>query len=179
MGYFDALTSSSFKTAKDGRTLFCPWGILGRAYVIPSEDDLQRLHRGVKTFMVIALPLVWAAVAFKGMVAGLIALPVTTIPYVIWVTVECRRLEPSDEKMSLDESLERQARHHGVPTLVLLLIASLIFVWLGVLMFLVDPSKRLLGGTTVLFFGLAGVVFGRMLAIRDRPDRSGRNDPSD
>ncbi len=37
MGYFEALTSSSFKTTKGGQKLFFPWGTLGRGYVIPSE----------------------------------------------------------------------------------------------------------------------------------------------
>ena len=43
MGYFDALTSSYFKTTPDGRKLFFPWGVLGRGYTIDSEQDYERL----------------------------------------------------------------------------------------------------------------------------------------
>ncbi len=35
MGYFDGLTSGSFKTAEDGRRLFFPWGVLGSGYALP------------------------------------------------------------------------------------------------------------------------------------------------
>ena len=45
MGYFDALTSSYFKTAADGRKLFFPWGVLGRGYLFDSDRDYERLRR--------------------------------------------------------------------------------------------------------------------------------------
>jgi hypothetical protein len=41
----DALTNSSFKTTKDGRRFFFPWGVLGRGYLIPNEQDFDRLRR--------------------------------------------------------------------------------------------------------------------------------------
>ena len=50
MGYFDRLTSSYFRTGKDGRRLFYPRGAMGRGYVVPSEDEYQRLHRIAKIF---------------------------------------------------------------------------------------------------------------------------------
>jgi hypothetical protein len=49
MGFFNALTSSGFKTGQDGRKLFFPWGVLGRGYIIDSEratsgcDDKSKL----------------------------------------------------------------------------------------------------------------------------------------
>ena len=58
MGYFDGLTSGSFKTAQDGRRLFFPWGVLGSGYAIASEQDYQRLRRQVKAYMVAMLVLV-------------------------------------------------------------------------------------------------------------------------
>ena len=45
MGYFDALTSGYFKTTPEGRKLFFPWGVLGRAYAIDSQQDYERLRR--------------------------------------------------------------------------------------------------------------------------------------
>ena len=55
MGYFDALTSSAFKTADDGGKLFFPWGTLGRGYVLGSDEDYLRLRRQIKIFMIAAL----------------------------------------------------------------------------------------------------------------------------
>jgi hypothetical protein len=33
MGYFDALTSSSFKKDESGKTVFYPWGVLGKGHI--------------------------------------------------------------------------------------------------------------------------------------------------
>jgi len=50
VGYFDAVTSSSFKTTEDGRRLFFPWGTLGRGYVIGSDKEFGRLRSCVKAY---------------------------------------------------------------------------------------------------------------------------------
>jgi hypothetical protein len=55
MGYFDALASSSFKIAQDGRRLFFPYGVLGRGYVIGSEQDFKRLEREIKIVTIVSL----------------------------------------------------------------------------------------------------------------------------
>ena len=44
MGYFDALTSGTFKTTPDGKRLFFPWGTLGRGYIVGTETDYERLR---------------------------------------------------------------------------------------------------------------------------------------
>jgi hypothetical protein len=58
MGYFDALSSASFKTSHDGRRLFFPWGVLGRGYVIEYEQDAKRIEQEIKIFMIVALILI-------------------------------------------------------------------------------------------------------------------------
>jgi hypothetical protein len=58
MGYFDALTSGYCKTAPDGRKLFFPRGVLGRAYAIDSQQDYERLRRQVKTYTIVSLVLI-------------------------------------------------------------------------------------------------------------------------
>ena len=58
MGYFDALASSSFKIAQDGRRLFFPWGIFGSGYVIGPEEAFVRLRQQVKIYHIISLSLI-------------------------------------------------------------------------------------------------------------------------
>ncbi len=48
MRYFDALTNAYFKTDKDGRTLFFPWGALGHGYALASPEAAQKLRRQIK-----------------------------------------------------------------------------------------------------------------------------------
>ena len=52
-GYFDALISGYFKTARDGRKLFYPWGAMGRGYAIASDRDYERLRRRIKIYQVV------------------------------------------------------------------------------------------------------------------------------
>src|SRR4051812_7202496 len=58
VGYFDALTSSSFKTTPDGRRLFFPWGTFGHGYIIGSEPEFRRLQRQLRIYLIVALSLI-------------------------------------------------------------------------------------------------------------------------
>jgi hypothetical protein len=168
MGYFDALTSSSFKTTDDGRRLFFPWGTLGRGYDIPSEEELERLRRHVKAYMVVSLPLIIVAVTWKGFLGGVALMPVLIVPYVLWTQSQCRRLSRTDEKLTLSESVAGQARAHSTVGLWLLELGALTFVGAGVLILLLDPSNWLLAGGSIAFFGLCAVMFALMLINKRR-----------
>jgi hypothetical protein len=170
MGYFNALTSSSFKTAQDGRVHFFPWGILGRGYVIPSEEQHRRLRGGVMTFMLISIPLIILANVWSGIRASAIVLAATCIPYAIWAWSVCRRLEPSSERMSMDENLRIQARHHSTLMLVLLLITAYVFAGISLLMMMVDPRQRLFGAVLFVLSAFAVFVMGRMLGLKNSSD---------
>jgi len=63
MGYFDGLTSGYFKTARDGRRLFFPWGVWGRGYVVGSELDYERLRGQIKIFVIAGMALMLGSVA--------------------------------------------------------------------------------------------------------------------
>jgi len=44
MGYFEAIAASSFTTDAGGRHLFFPWGVFGKGYIVPTEDDYLHLR---------------------------------------------------------------------------------------------------------------------------------------
>jgi hypothetical protein len=58
MAYLDSLTNGYFKTARDGRKLFLPWGMFGRCYVIASEEDYERLKLQIKVYAIAMLLLI-------------------------------------------------------------------------------------------------------------------------
>jgi hypothetical protein len=64
VGYLDALASSLFKTAPDGRKVFFPLG-LGRGYAIVSEHDYRRLKQQIKIYMVSLVLLLGLATPFR------------------------------------------------------------------------------------------------------------------
>jgi peptidoglycan/LPS O-acetylase OafA/YrhL len=55
MGFLDAICEGSFVRKPDGRTLFFPWGALGRGYLIPSEERCRRMRRECKILFVVNL----------------------------------------------------------------------------------------------------------------------------
>lgn len=174
MGYLDALTSSSFKTTEDGRKLFFPWGTVGRGYAIPSEAEFERLCRSVKAYMVISLPLIILAVTWKGVLGGSAILPLLIVPYVLWAQSQCRRLQRTEETLTLSESMAGHARVHSTVGLWLLELAALAFVGAGALILVLDPSNWLIAAASIGLFGLWAAVFSRMLFNKRREVRSSR-----
>jgi hypothetical protein len=166
VGYFEALTSSSFKTTPDGRRLFFPWGPLGRGYVIASEQDYERLRQQIKTFLVVGLVAIIGFSVLQIYVAASIVTAFLMGFYLLWMRSLLSRLQRSDERLSLQESMTTQARLHSGAVLWLLEIASLVFVGGGVLILIATPADWLIALAAIVFFGLCAVAVGRMLVLR-------------
>jgi len=174
MGYFDALTSSCFKTAQDGRRLFFPFGILGRGYVIASEQDYERLRSRLKVYTAVGLVLIIGSGALLGY-AGSFAIALVLIAfYIVWLRYLLRGLQSSNESLSLKDSTTSQALAHNAVTLWLLEVGALAFVVLGIVILAVNPRNWLIAITSIVFFGLCAASFTRMLMLRRRSQpRSG------
>jgi hypothetical protein len=165
MGYFDALTSGSFKTAPDGGRLFFPWGIWGRGYALASEQDYQRLQRQIKIYYIVSMALIIGPAVANISVAVIIAALLLGF-YLVWMLSLLHRLQPSDERLSLQESMTTQAHLHSAAGLWLLEIVALAFVCGGVLILIFDRSNWLIALPSIGFFGLCAAVFARMLVLR-------------
>ena len=168
MGYFDALTSGSFKTTQDGRRLFFPWGVLGRGYSIANEQDYLRLRQQVKGYLIVSMVLMIGSQPFGGYLVVVAIAALCTTLYLAWVWYVLRRLNISDEKLSLQESMTTQARAHGMVGLWLLEIGALAFVGCGILILVVDPRQWLVALASIGFFGLCAAKITRMLVLRRR-----------
>jgi Ca2+/Na+ antiporter len=168
MGYFDGLTSGSFKTAQDGRRLFFPWGVLGSGYAIAGEQDYQRLRRQVKAYMVVTLVLVIASGMYEPYLAPLAAAALLVCIYLAWMWRVLPRLQRSDERLSLQESMTSQASTHGAVSLWLLEIVSIALVVAGVAMLVFEPGSRLTALACTAFFGLCAAKIARLLVLRRR-----------
>jgi len=166
MGYFDALTSSSFKTTKDGRKLFFPWGTLGRGYLIPTEEEYEKLRRKVKVYFIISLPIIIILVNRLNILGDLILLLVLTLPYLFWAYKQSRKLEPSNEKYTYKQSFSTQAREYNAATLWRLEIGSLAFVAAGIFILVKDSQNWPIALASIAFFGLGAIVFGKMILVR-------------
>jgi hypothetical protein len=185
MGYFNALTSSSFKTTSDGRRLFFPWGLWGRGYVIGSEPEYNQLWRRVKTYLVaavgtlivnsIAAGVVAGVPALQVYPAGLVVATVATVLgvfyiafYIAWVPYLIRGLQPSPERLTLRDSVANQAREHSTMMLWTMEFVSIGVVGGGMFLLVSRPAMWPVATAGIVFFGLGAALFARMLIVRKR-----------
>jgi hypothetical protein len=170
MGYLDALTVYYFKTDRDERRVYSPMTFRGRGYVIGSERDFQRLHRQLKTGTLAALVLIIGC-GLVSTLASYVAAALILVFYAIWSRYRIRGMQPSEERLerlSLKERLALQACAHSARSLWFLEISSLVFVCGSILMFFVDPDKKLVASAWLMFCGSGAVLFGYQLMLRQR-----------
>jgi hypothetical protein len=167
-GYFNALTSNYFKITPDGRRLFYPWGAVSRGYAIPSEEHYVRLHRRIKIYNIVSLVAIIGASVAQYYLASFVIAALVIAAYAAWTPYLVRGLQPSDVRLSRQESMTTQARMHGAVGLWLLQIASLVFVAGGVAMLVLEPDRWLTALAGIVFFGLCAAVGARMLMLRRR-----------
>ena len=171
MGYFDALTSGTFKTTPDGKRLFFPWGTLGRGYIVGTETDYERLRSQVKTSLAVGRVVIIVLTGTHAYQLGFAAAAVWCALYVAWVAWRLRGLEPSNERLTRREAMTTQARTHSVLFLWFGGICSFGFVAAGVFMLTVDPDRWLVAGGAILFFGFCAFQFARMIRLRRHAGR--------
>jgi hypothetical protein len=168
MGYFDALVSGSFKTTADGRTVFFPFGALGRGYEVGSEHDYASLRWQVKAWIIGGI--IWAVGALEllGNVPGLIAAAALLALYCTWTGYLTRGMRPSDQRLSLRESFTAQARAQNPVLLWAAEIAAIMLLLVSFAMLATEPENWLKAVAMIVVFGACATAFGTMLALRQR-----------
>jgi hypothetical protein len=119
--FLDTHLSTYFKTSKDGRRLFYP-GLSRRGYVIPSENDYQRVVQQLKKYIIasIVLVIVFGAVGgFLGLIIGstvgaYLGMFIGGVLYLIFYKLVLtpnlvRGMESSDERLSVRDRATAQA----------------------------------------------------------------------
>ena len=143
---------------------------MGCGYVLGSDDDYLPLRRQIKIFMIAALGLIVVSGALQSysyLVSAAVA-PVLIGFYAVWMAYRLRGLQPSDERLSWQESMTFQALTYSAAVLWSMEIGSLAFVGAGAFIFVFDPANWLAGIGSMLFFGLCAAVFAFMLVVRSR-----------
>jgi hypothetical protein len=168
MGYFDGLVSGSFKRDDAGRTLFYPYGILGRGKRVPTEEEAQSLKSALKTVYMVILPLIIVLAALRAYIASFAIVVLFMIAYRIWISRKTAGWEFSDVKMTYAESAGNSAVALGSGWLICLLIGSLLFVAGGLAIIVLDPKSLWVGLSSLLFFGACAASFTYRLYRRQK-----------
>ena len=166
MGYFDGLASGIIKKDKDNNSVYYPWGVMGKGYVLP---DAAR-ETAIKNMVILFYQLFFAVfVVFFILFKNLLIFGLGTVGLVIWFLVKSKQLTKdcpkSDEKLTLKEGYTNSAKAHNIWVLYLLLAVSVIFALIGLLL--------LIGGKAVgagLFlstlFGACSAAFIYMIRVK-------------
>jgi hypothetical protein len=168
MGYFDTLVGGWFKTTADGRTLFFPFGALGRGYEVGPEIDCANLRFQVMAWTVGGIIGVIGALELLGNFAGLVAAAALLALYDGWVWYLTRGMRPSDKRLSLRESFTAQARALNPVLLGAAEIAAIVLLLVSFAMLAAEPDNWLVAVFMIVVFGACAITFGYMLALRQR-----------
>lgn len=166
MGYFDGLASGIIKKDKNNNSVYYPWGILGKGYVLENEEKEQEIKKMVILFYQLFFAIfILFALLFKMLPIFIVG----TLGLLIWFLVKSHQLTKncpkSDEKLTLKEGYSNSAKAHNIWMLYVLLAVSIVFTLLG--LFLLLSGKSILPSLflTVLF-GASGVAIGYMIRVK-------------
>jgi hypothetical protein len=126
MTFLDGIVSYYFKNDEGNNTIFYPWGIFGKGYIIEKDNTLIAIKSLLKSFVTLSIP----AICFFsiGIFSGfyyLIIVPVCfLIIYYFLFKRELKALKVTNEKLSLNYSFKIAAKSHTKKNLWLMLIVS-------------------------------------------------------
>lgn len=161
MGYFDGLTEASFKKNAQGETLFYPWGVLGKGYIVSDAKKEADLRKFTKLNYMITLPLVIVNQSLFGFIPNLVLLPIYLIAFLVILKKLTKDLPIANEKLKITESYKNSASKHNLATLIVLGLSSLVFTITG-LLFIIEGRNTVLGGFALVLFGLTTVAISYM-----------------
>lgn len=171
MSYINFLSDPLFKKSLEGDTLFYPWSVLGKGYVIKPESRAQSVQAKLNWLNLGAMVVTMMCLQVLNWIYTAIVIGVYCVLYAIFTYRVTRGMQVSAERLKPSESLGKTVANFSLPLIVLVLVASIIFVALGVLIFLVEPKERLLASGTIIFFGFSAIVDVFMLRAKLRQRR--------
>jgi hypothetical protein len=175
----DPVELNHFRQAPDGSSVFFPWRLTGRGYILPDEKakrSAMRITRALYVSMFVAAGLAFAVVRQGVPIREVdfadfchllgMALLFALVPlgfYVLWLLRVIYDLSPSDFHLSREElkvqaltNVQRNEIRKGLFASAAMLAACLGVAW-------IDPSHRWLGALGIVLFGGLGLLFARTL----------------
>lgn len=165
MGYFDGLTEACFKKSNLGKTIFYPWGSLGKGFLVlepQKEAQLRKFSR--LAFWVPVLIITISHVAF-GVWASLIFFVFYTIIFLVLLKKYTAGLPVATERLGFREAYRNSAKHHNLFTLLAFEIVALSFLAMGV-MFVNEGRENALGIFAIILFSFTAIAIGYMIIYK-------------
>ncbi len=168
MGYFDGLASGIIKKDVNNNSVYYPWGILGKGYVLPNAERESAIKKMVILFYQLFLALfAFFFIIFK----NLPIFGVGTIGLTIWFLYQSKQLTKdcpvSTEKLTLKEGYTNSAKAHNKTVLWILLGVSILFT-LGAVALVFNRKTLLLGLFFTPLFGACSWAIYYMIQVKNK-----------
>lgn len=168
MGYLDGLTDSSFKTDDEGNTVFYPFGLCGKGRILPDKDSKNDLRMFLKRYYQVSLTSMLVALLTLGLFWSLLIATCYLVPFYYVILNKVRNFPVSEMTLNISDSMKNSAQSHNRFTLCVLLIVCILFVLASVLIIIINPQFWLLSVSGIVFFGLSGQIFCKMIRFKDK-----------
>jgi len=164
--YFNRLANRLFKADDKGRSLFYPWGYLGKGYVITDKMIEKNIRQFIAYYYAVCFALM-AGFLFTGYMkySYFLILPV----FIVWgfgVQYFTQNLETTEIKLTFTESMTRLAKSRSKAILLFAVLAGLFLIALGIQTYLSQRSTW--AGLAVIFFIALTAVNGYILYLKDK-----------
>jgi len=177
MGYFEGLTSRKFKTDKEGNTIFYPYGIFGKGYILPNGKKEQIQLFIIRYELIFMTIFIVTAIIFNlTFVILLVLCPFYYLGYAIWLNLLTKTFKKSNVKLTFSESIANSARAHNLSTLWLLAIICFLFIVAGIYIIGQSPKGLYIGILSIAFFGFGGCVIFKMIEIKKEDQQKNRSE---
>lgn len=166
MGYFDGLASSIIKKDVNNNSVYYPWGVMGKGYVLP---DAKR-ETDIKNMVILFYQLFFAVfVMFFILFKNVLSFGLGTIGLFAWFLVKSKQLTKncpvSQEKLTLKEGYTNSAKAHNIWVLYILLAVGVLFTLLGLLLLITGKSVGA-GLFLSILFGASSAAFVYMIRVK-------------
>jgi hypothetical protein len=164
--YFKRLTDRLFKVDDRGRSLFYPWGSLGKGYIVADKQIERNIRLFVAYYYAVCFVLM-VGLLFTGYMkySYVLILPVFIV-WAIGVRYFTQNLETTEIKLTFTESMTRFAKTRSKAILLLTVIIGCSLVVLSIQTYLSQRSAW--AGLAVIFFVALTAVNGYVLYRKDK-----------
>lgn len=128
MNLYHSLSRNCFKKDRLGRTLFCPLGALGKAYVVESTEMENRLKKSVSWFQIFGILVVILTYRLLGIWEMTLAMVILYVPYHIRMNFHTKHLLQSNERLSFREVYVRESARWPFALLVIIEVVLILAV---------------------------------------------------
>ncbi len=166
MSFLNSIVDQYFRKSKTGKTLFFPWGFIGKGYEVTTELQRSSLRSTLKAFSVGLFLTMVVCFQLPNWVYPLVLAALSFVVYAVLISRVTKGMAVSPERPSHYERIKDNFKYHDTGSLV---IGGLFMFAMCIgcgLMAYFEPDKRFVGSLGVVLFGALTVLW--ILIMRDR-----------